>query len=57
MEYIGAALRRRGDEVTLVDLRFGASLSRWVRRARPELVGVAGMHALEYYRVVEWPGR
>lgn len=53
MEYIGAALRRRGDEVALVDLRFGESLPRWMRRVRPELVGVAGMHALEYDRVVE----
>lgn len=53
MEYIGAALRKRGDEVSLVDLRFGGSLSRWVRKVRPQVVGVAGMHALEYDRVVE----
>ena len=53
MEYIGAALRARGDDVSLVDLRFGASLSRWIRKIRPELVGVAGMHALEYDRVVD----
>ena len=53
MEYVGAALRKRGDDVALVDLRFGASLSRWIRRFRPELVGVAGMHALEYDGVVD----
>ncbi len=53
MEYIGAALRRRGDDVTLVDLRFGESLSRWMRKVRPEVVGIAGMHALEYDRVVD----
>ena len=52
MEYIGAALKRRGDEVSLVDLRFGESLSAWVRRTRPEVVGIAGMHALEYDAVV-----
>jgi radical SAM superfamily enzyme YgiQ (UPF0313 family) len=52
MEYIGAALRRRGDDVTLVDLRFGASLARWVRKVRPEVVGVAAMHALEYDQAV-----
>ncbi|HSB37301.1 MAG TPA: radical SAM protein [Thermoanaerobaculia bacterium] len=53
MEYVAAALRRRGDEVSIVDLRFGGSLARAVRKARPELVGVAGMHALEYDRVVD----
>lgn len=53
MEYIGAALRGRGDDVTLVDLRFGASLSCWMRKVRPEVVGIAGMHALEYDRVVD----
>jgi radical SAM superfamily enzyme YgiQ (UPF0313 family) len=53
MEYVGAALRKRGDDVTLVDLRFGASLSRWISKARPQLVGIAGMHALEYDRVVD----
>ena len=53
LEYIGAALRARGDDVSLVDLRSGASLSRWIRKIRPDLVGVAGMHALEYDRVVD----
>ncbi len=53
MEYIGSALRKRGDDVALVDLRFGVSLSRWIRKVRPELVGVAGMHALEYESVVD----
>ena len=53
MEYIGAALRQQGHEVALVDLRFGASLSRWIRKVRPALVGIAGMHALEYDMVVD----
>ncbi|MFI5180340.1 MAG: B12-binding domain-containing radical SAM protein [Thermoanaerobaculia bacterium] len=53
MEYIGAALRRRGDDVVLVDLRFGGNLSSWMRKVRPEVVGIAGMHALEYDRVVD----
>lgn len=52
MEYIGAALQRRGDEVSLVDLRFGGSLASWVRRVRPRVVGIAGMHALEYEAVL-----
>lgn len=52
MEYIGAALRRQGDDVTLVDLRFGLPLGYWLRRVRPEVVGIAGMHALEFGQVV-----
>jgi radical SAM superfamily enzyme YgiQ (UPF0313 family) len=47
MEYIAAALEARGHTVTLADLRFSAPLERQVRRARPGLVGIAAMHALE----------
>ena len=47
MEYIAAALEARGHRVTLADLRFSRSLASQMRRARPALVGIAAMHALE----------
>lgn len=53
LEYIGAALRERGHEPAVVDLRFGRGLSSWIRRARPRLVGISCMHALEYDRVLD----
>jgi radical SAM superfamily enzyme YgiQ (UPF0313 family) len=53
LEYVGAALRDRGHEPTIVDLRFGNRVSSWVRRTRPRIVGIACMHALEYDRVIE----
>ena len=46
MEYIAAALEARGHDVTLADLRF-TSLDMHLQRARPGLVGIAAMHALE----------
>ena len=46
MEYIAAALEARGHDVTLADLRF-TSLEMHLQRARPGLVGIAAMHALE----------
>ncbi len=46
MEYIAASLEARGHEVTIADLRF-SSLETHLRRARPGLVGIAAMHALE----------
>jgi radical SAM superfamily enzyme YgiQ (UPF0313 family) len=46
MEYIAAALEARGHDVTLADLRF-TSLEAHLTRARPALVGIAAMHALE----------
>jgi hopanoid C-3 methylase len=46
MEYIAAALEARGHTVTLADLRF-SSLDHQLRTARPGLVGIAAMHALE----------
>jgi hopanoid C-3 methylase len=53
LEYIGAALRRDGHEPTVVDLRFGGRLRSWIRRTRPRLVGISGMHALEYDKLLE----
>jgi len=53
LEYIGAALRRDGHTPWIADLRFGGSLASWVRRTRPRVVGLSGMHALEYDRLLE----
>ena len=47
MEYIASALEARGHTVTLADLRFSRSLDHQLRTARPGLVGIAAMHALE----------
>ena len=47
MEYIAAALQARGHRTTVVDLRFGRPLEHYLRTARPALVGIACMHALE----------
>ena len=52
MEYIAAALEARGHTVTIADLRFSAGLARQLRLARPALVGIAGMHALETDQVL-----
>jgi len=56
MEYIAAALEARGHEVTLVDLRFGRPLEDYLR-ARPSLVGIAAMHALETENVLDLAAR
>jgi radical SAM superfamily enzyme YgiQ (UPF0313 family) len=53
LEYVASALRGRGHEPEIVDLRFGRSLAAVAQRARPGLVGIACMHALEYDRVIE----
>ena len=47
MEYMAAALEAAGHHVMLADLRFGRSLEYYMARARPGLVGIAAMHALE----------
>src|SRR5215218_6540891 len=47
MEYLAAALEAVGHAVTVADLRFGRSLEHYLRTCRPEVVGVACMHALE----------
>ncbi|HMF97846.1 MAG TPA: radical SAM protein [Vicinamibacterales bacterium] len=51
MEYIAAALEGLGHTVTLADLRF-SRLAAQIRAARPEVVGIAAMHALETDEVV-----
>ncbi|MGH9398750.1 MAG: B12-binding domain-containing radical SAM protein [Thermoanaerobaculia bacterium] len=53
LEYIAAALAARGHAASIADLRFWPGLARAVRRARPEVVGISCMHALEYDRVIE----
>src|SRR5262249_20583267 len=53
MEYIAAALERRGHRVTLADLRFTTSVAAQIRAARPALVGIAAMHALETDEVTD----
>jgi radical SAM superfamily enzyme YgiQ (UPF0313 family) len=47
MEYIASALEARGHVVTVADLRFSRSLEWQLRSARPGMVGIAAMHALE----------
>jgi radical SAM superfamily enzyme YgiQ (UPF0313 family) len=47
MEYIASALEARGHRVVLADLRFSASVESQLRSFRPDLVGIAAMHALE----------
>ena len=53
LEYIGSALAARGHEPTIVDLRFGGRLRSWIRRTRPRVIGISGMHALEYEQVLK----
>lgn len=53
LEYIAAALRSRGHEPMIVDLRFQQGLRAWIARARPKVVGISAMHALEYGKVLE----
>jgi hypothetical protein len=53
MEYIATALEARGHQVTIADLRFSRSVERHLRRHRPGLVGIAGMHALESDKVLD----
>ena len=47
LEYIAAALAARGHNTTVVDLRFGRPVEHYVRQARPGVIGIACMHALE----------
>jgi radical SAM superfamily enzyme YgiQ (UPF0313 family) len=47
MEYIAAALEAGGHTVALADLRFSRSTDHVISGARPDLVGIAAMHALE----------
>jgi radical SAM superfamily enzyme YgiQ (UPF0313 family) len=47
LEYMAAALEMRGHRVTVADLRYSRSIDRLIETARPGLVGIACMHALE----------
>src|SRR5438552_8751465 len=53
LEYVASALRARGHAPSIADLRFGGSVASWTRKARPRLVGISCMHALEYDRVID----
>ena len=53
LEYIASALRERDHDPAIADLRFSAGAGSAVRRARPAVVGISCMHALEYDRVLE----
>lgn len=52
LEYIGAALLAAGHAVTVADLRFRPGATSWVRRTKPQIVGISCLHALEYDRIV-----
>jgi radical SAM superfamily enzyme YgiQ (UPF0313 family) len=56
MEYIAAALEARGHHVTLADLRFTRRVERYLDE-RPDLVGIAAMHALETDNVLDLAAR
>src|SRR3954454_24381119 len=47
MEYIAAALEARGHRATVADLRYSRSIAHCLRHVRPQVVGIACMHALE----------
>jgi radical SAM superfamily enzyme YgiQ (UPF0313 family) len=47
MEYIAAGLEAHGHRVVLADLRFSRPVDHHLRTFRPDLVGIAAMHALE----------
>ena len=49
LEYVAAALRQRGHEPAIVDLRFGHRIGAWVRKTRPAIVGISCMHALAHF--------
>jgi radical SAM superfamily enzyme YgiQ (UPF0313 family) len=53
LEYVAAALSGRGHEAAVFDLRLGPGLRSAVRAARPSMIGISCMHALEYDRVLE----
>src|ERR1035437_6808204 len=53
LAYAAAALAKVGVTSTVADLRFRPSLARVVKDARPALVAISCLHALEYDRAVE----
>jgi radical SAM superfamily enzyme YgiQ (UPF0313 family) len=52
LEYLGTALLARGHEVTIADLRFQPGAATWVKRTRPQLVGIGCLHALEFDQII-----
>jgi radical SAM superfamily enzyme YgiQ (UPF0313 family) len=52
LEYVGAVLRKRGDSVTIADLRFQPVIESWLARTRPRIVAISCLHALEYDRII-----
>ncbi|MBI5537600.1 MAG: cobalamin B12-binding domain-containing protein [Deltaproteobacteria bacterium] len=48
LEYVAAALRSRGHEVRLADLRFSSSLRSLLRWHRPRMVGIASAHTVDF---------
>ncbi len=53
LEYVASALRARGHEPAIVDMRFyGGRLASCIHRTRPRIVGISAMHALEFDRVL-----
>lgn len=52
LEYLGTALLGAGHEVTIADLRFRPGAASWVRRTRPQIVGIGCLHALEFDQVI-----
>ena len=52
LEYVGAVLKKRGDAVTIADLRFRPGLASWLDRTRPRIVAISCLHALEYDRII-----
>lgn len=51
--YAVAALKPLGVSCTVVDERFGKGTPYWLRRVKPRVVGIAGLHALEFDRVLD----
>jgi len=50
--YVAAALRVAGAHVRILDARFDRRPGAWLRRCRPDLVGISCMHAVEYDSVL-----
>jgi len=53
LEYLGSALISSGHKVTIADLRFRPGATTWVKRTRPQVVGIGCLHSLEFDRVIE----
>src|SRR5262245_30412772 len=53
LEYVAAALRRRGDDVSIVDARFESPVARRAVRGGASIVGISCMHALEFEEALQ----